>query len=73
MAQQTAVQMLLEYINKHGFDMEYEIEASFLEHEKEQIIRAWDAGYGSNDIDEEYEINESLFNADDYYNETYGE
>ncbi len=45
MAQQTAVQMLLRYIKQHGLDLEYEMEMSFLDHEKEQIIIAYDKGY----------------------------
>ncbi len=63
MAQQTAVQMLLEYINKHGFDMEYEMEMSFLEHEKEQIIKA------ANFLP--YDEQNVIKSGEDYYNENY--
>ena len=64
-SKQTAVQMMLEYLQKHGFDMEYEMELSFLEWEKEQIMNA---------------AKTVLFNstgqgdtaAEQYYNETYG-
>ncbi len=34
--------MLIEYVKKQGFDLEYEMEMSFLDHEKEQIVEAWD-------------------------------
>ena len=60
----TAVQMLIEYIKRQGFDLEYEMEMSFLDHEKEQILdaykRGWDIGNFGSDCWEEI-----------YYNETY--
>ena len=40
--QETAVQMLIYYLAKHGFDMEYEMELSFLEHEKEQMEKCYE-------------------------------
>jgi hypothetical protein len=36
MAQQTAVQMLIEHVKKQGFDLEYEMETSFLDTTREQ-------------------------------------
>jgi hypothetical protein len=74
MAQKTAIQWLQEKYNE-GNEYERHLTESEFEQakamEKKQIMQSWDAGYGSNDIDEIYEINESLFNANDYYNETY--
>lgn len=68
MAQQTAVQMLIEHIKQHGFDLEYEMEMSFLDHEKEQIIKAYKEARQIgckcyDDLDDK--------NAEPYYNETY--
>ena len=64
-SKQTAVEMLIEHVTRHGFDLQYEMELSFLEHEKEQIMNA---------------AKTVLFNstgqgdtaAEQYYNETYG-
>jgi hypothetical protein len=64
---QTAVQMLIEYIKRHGFDLEYEMEMSFLDHEKEQIMKAFSDG-------QETPINNPIiphYSRDEYYNEIY--
>jgi hypothetical protein len=58
--QQTAMQMMLEYLQQRGFEMEYEMELSFLEHEKEMLDKCYgwaalsivDMGHG--DTFEEY-------------------
>jgi hypothetical protein len=71
MAQQTAVQMLLEYINKHGFDMEYEMEMSFLDHEKDQIKDAWANGGADLMSSLSHPKQHMRRNAEQYYNETY--
>jgi hypothetical protein len=63
--QQTAVEMMLEYLQKHGFDMEYEMELSFLEWEKEQIINAAKIVLFNS-------TGEGDTAAEQYYNETYG-
>ncbi len=68
MPQQTAVQMLLRYIKQHGLDLEYEMEMSFLDHEKEQIIKAWWSGENDSSIDPKL-IKDM---AEQYYNEAYG-
>ena len=67
MAQQTAVQMLIEYVKQRGFDFEYEMEMSFLDHEKEQIIKAFSDG-------QETHINNPAiphYSNEEYYNDTY--
>jgi len=65
MAQQTAVQMLLEYVKQRGFDLEYEMEMSFLDHEKEQTI-AFTNDYITN-VDWSYQGKTTA----QYYNEKY--
>lgn len=65
MAQQTAVQMLLEYVKQRGLDLEYEMEMSFLDHEKEQTI-AFTNDYITN-VDWSYQGKTTA----QYYNETY--
>lgn len=61
MAQQTTVQMLIEYVKKQGFDLEYEMEMSFLDHEREHIENAYEKGA------------EESWDAEQYYNKTYKE
>ena len=67
MAQQTAVQRLVEYITKHGFDLEYEMELSFLEWEKEQIMDAYTEGCADSILDESTD----KVRSEQYYNETF--
>jgi hypothetical protein len=67
MAQQTAVRKLIDYITERGFDLEYEMEMSFLDLEKEHMIDF------ANKVTTE-RLNESIytpFNLEQYYNETY--
>ncbi len=40
MAQQTAVMKLLAWMDEHGYHIEYEMEQSFLDIEKDRIINA---------------------------------
>jgi hypothetical protein len=73
MAQQTAVQMLIEYIKKKGFDLEYEMEMSFLDHEKEQMIDFYN-WMRRNDTPENAEYYYHYSDEDmltEYYNQTY--
>ena len=65
MGQQTAVQMLLEYVKQRGLDLEYEMEMSFLDHEKEQTI-AFTNDYITN-VDWSYQGKTTA----QYYNEKY--
>jgi len=60
--------MMLEYLQKHEFDMEYEMELSFLEWEKEQISESFIMGSQYSIFPDEMPINEV---AEQYYNETY--
>ena len=46
---------------------------SLLKKEKEQIINAYDNGYKACDLDEELEINKTMFSGDRYYNNTYNQ
>ena len=62
--QQTAVRKLINYITERGFDLEYEMEMSFLDIEKEQITYAYNNGVDDAYADEYKEM-------DDYYNQTY--
>jgi hypothetical protein len=39
--------------------------------EQEQIQEAFKQGYECNDVDEIFEIGETMFTAEEYYNETY--
>lgn len=41
------------------------------EMEKEQIIKAWDSGYNCYQIDEELEINKTMFSGKKHYNDIY--
>lgn len=61
MAQQTAVRKLIYYITERGFELEYEMEMSFLDIEKEQIEKAFDT-----------EWSKEIRTGEQYYNETYG-
>ena len=63
MAQQTAVKKLLYYITEHGFELEYEMEMSFLDMKKELLEDCWVYGRANYDWDKTFE---------QYYNETYG-
>ena len=63
MEQQTAVRKLIDYIIERGFELEYEMEMSFLDMEKEQIKEAFKHG-------ELPPLFDNL-NAEQYYNETY--
>jgi hypothetical protein len=56
---------MIEYMKRHGFDMEYEMEMSFIDIEKEQIIKAFESQ--KNCVEKYYEY------AEQYYNEIYGE
>lgn len=67
MKQVTAVQMLIEHIKRHGFDLEYEMEMSFIDHEKEQIMNAYEQGIMDDDG-----YGGCISNSEKYYNETYG-
>lgn len=71
MKQQTAVEMMLDYLQKHGFDMDYEMQMSFLDHEKEHIKTAFNAGeYNSVEyFNADYPYQEE--SSENYYNETY--
>jgi hypothetical protein len=62
MAQQTAVKKLIDYITERGFDLEYEMEMSFLDIEKEQIIDAY--RFPNTLVD---------MSSEQYYNETYNQ
>ncbi len=64
MAQQTAVRKLIDYIIERGFDLEYEMEMSFLDIEKEQIKKAYEDGKNLIQYKDEW--------GERYYNETYG-
>ena len=59
--QQTAVRKLINYITERGFDLEYEMEMSFLDIEKEQIEKAFDT-----------EWSKEIRTGEQYYNEQYG-
>jgi len=63
MAQQTAVRKLIDYITERGFDLEYEMEMSFLDLEEEQIMNAYSDGEHQQGFEGE---------AKQYYNEQYG-
>jgi hypothetical protein len=75
MAQQTAVEWLIEEIHKNmGVWIPQHIQEQAKAMEKEQIIKAWNNAYyigganGSNDWVNECELTD---NAEYYYNETY--
>ena len=72
---QTAVEWLIHQLNTRQKPLDNsqidELFEKAKEIEEQHIIKAWNAGYESNDIDEKYEINQSLFSAIKYYNETY--
>jgi hypothetical protein len=63
MAQQTAVMKLFAWMTEQGYQVEYEMEMSFLDMEKEQIKEAFKHG-------ELPPLFDNL-NAEQYYNETY--
>jgi len=65
MAQQTAVRRLIDYITERGFDLEYEMEMSFLDMEKEQIQTAY-----LNGVMHPLEM-EATKQAEEYHNEIY--
>jgi hypothetical protein len=74
MAQQTAVRKLINYITERGFDLEYEMEMSFLDIEKEQSIglikqTAMFMAAANYDKDIAKMSHEDVYNS--YYNETY--
>jgi len=60
MEQQTAVRKLIDYITERGFELEYEMEMSFLDMEKEQIEKAFNT-----------EWSKEIRTGEQYYNETY--
>jgi hypothetical protein len=60
MEQQTAVRKLIDYIIERGFELEYEMEMSFLDMEKEQIEKAFNT-----------EWSKEIRTGEQYYNETY--
>ena len=51
--------MLIEHVKKQGFDLEYEMETSSLDHEREQIEKAYDKGA------------EESWDSEQYYDKTY--
>jgi len=57
---QTAVRKLIDYITERGLELEYEMEMSFLDLGKEQIIDAFNSGLA-------YDYDDS----ETYYNKTY--
>ena len=66
--QQTAVRKLINYITERGFDLEYEMEMSFLDLEEEQIMKAFSDG-------QQTPMNHPTlphYSRDEYYNEQYG-
>ena len=65
MAQQTAVMKLFAWMTEQGYQVEYEMEMSFLDIEKEQITYAYNNG-----VDDAYA--DEYKAMDDYYNERYG-
>lgn len=69
MAEQTAVKMLINHIRKHGYDIEYEMEMSFLDHEKDQIELAYKNG--ANDEFEHWMNNEERKTSIGYYKRAY--
>jgi len=64
MAQQTAVMKLLAWMDEQGYHVEYEMEQSFLDLEKEQIIQFADRY--ADDV-----MGGCNLRAEQYYNETY--
>ena len=72
--QQTAVRKLINYITERGFDLEYEMEMSFLDLEEEQIMKAYDDG--AIDTMQEQEgldisMDQNGEESERYYKETY--
>jgi hypothetical protein len=66
--QQTAVRKLINYITERGFDLEYEMEMSFLDLEEEQIMKAFSDG-------QQTPMNHPTlphYSREEYYNEQYG-
>ena len=66
--QQTVVRKLINYITERGFDLEYEMEMSFLDLEEEQIMKAFSDG-------QQTPMNHPTlphYSRDEYYNEQYG-
>lgn len=67
--QQTAVRKLINYITERGFDLEYEMEMSFLDIEKEQIIEHFINGSQYSIFPDNTPID---IIAEQYYNKLYG-
>jgi hypothetical protein len=66
--QQTVVRKLINYITERGFDLEYEMEMSFLDLEEEQIMKAFSDG-------QQTPMNHPTlphYSREEYYNEQYG-
>lgn len=67
MAQQTAVRKLINYITERGFELEYEMEMSFLDLEEEQIEDAVIYGLDEDGHTGDWKISV----AENYYIKTY--
>jgi hypothetical protein len=69
MAQQTVVMKLFAWMTKQGYEVEYEIEMSFLDMEKEQIMN--DFQFGKWNGYEYVKGISKMQDPSDYYNVTY--
>jgi len=67
---QTAVEWLKSIAYEKDLDLEHWNRAKAME--KEQIQEAFKQGYECNEVDEIFEIKETMFTAEEYYNKKYG-
>jgi hypothetical protein len=70
--EQTAVDWLINAIEANMDDIPFEVKQQAKVMFQEQIQEAFNQGYECNEVDEIFEIKETMFSAEGYYNKKYG-